>query len=48
MAPQGSVYFHQRQSTAGAIMPLGEPDWLNWSCDKHNTLGLAYGPCHKT
>jgi len=42
-----SVYFSIRgKSTAGAILPLGEPDWLNWSCDKDNMLnmlGLACG-----
>jgi len=23
------------------ILPLGKPDWLNWSSDEENTLGLA-------
>jgi len=27
----GGVYFTiKRKSTAGAILPSGEPDWLNW------------------
>jgi len=29
------------KSTAGVILPLGESDWLDWSNDKDDTLGLA-------
>jgi len=40
----GSVYFAIRgKSTAGAVLPLGGHDWLKWSCNKNNILGLAYG-----
>jgi len=28
-------------NTAGDILPLGESDCLDWSCDKDDTLGLA-------
>jgi len=30
------------KSTAGVISPLVAPDWLNWSSDTDDTLGLAY------
>jgi len=43
--PKRSVYFVIRsKSTAGAVLPLCECDWLNWSRDK----GLTYGLCHVT
>jgi len=29
------------KSTAGVILPLGESDWLDWSSDKDDILGLA-------
>jgi len=39
-----SAYFSiSSKSTPGVILPLAEPDWLNWSRDKDDTLGLAYG-----
>jgi len=45
----GSVYFAIRgKSTGGANLPLGESTWLDWSCEKDNMLGLAYGLCHVT
>jgi len=48
MIKLGSVSFAIRgKSTAGAILPLDELDWLNWSCD-NDMLGLAYGVCHMT
>jgi len=35
----GSVYFAiNGKSTAGTILPLAEPDWLNLLCDKDDTL----------
>jgi len=34
------------KNTAGVILPLGESDWLDWSSDKDDTLGLALGPCY--
>jgi len=37
------------KTTAGVILPLGEPTGQNWSCDKDDTLGLVHaGPCHMT
>jgi len=33
--------WHQRQSTAGVILPLRECNCLDWSSDKDATLGLA-------
>jgi len=45
----GSVCFSiTGKNTAGDVLPLGEPDLLNCSCDKDNTLGLAYGLCNVT
>jgi len=38
----GSVYLPSGKSTAGAILPLGEPSWLIWSCAKDNMLVLAF------
>ena len=35
-------------SAAKALVELFEPDWLNCSCDKDDTLGLAYYPCYVT
>jgi len=32
---------HQRQSTVGDILPLGESNCLDWSSYKGDTLGLA-------
>jgi len=32
----------------GVILPLAEPDWLNWSRYKDNTLGFAYYLCNMT
>jgi len=29
------------KSTAGIILPLAESDWLDWSSDKDDILGLA-------
>ena len=29
------------KSTAGVILPLGESDWLDWSSDKDDALGLV-------
>jgi len=29
-------------------LPLDGPDWLKWSSEKNNTLGLAYGLWPKT
>ena len=41
-----SVYLAIRsKSTGGAFLLLSEPFWLNWSCDKDDTFGLAYGLC---
>jgi len=31
----------RRKSTAGVILPLGESDYLDWSSDKDDTLGLV-------
>jgi len=36
------------KSTTGAILPLHEPDCLNWSYCKDNMLGSTYRPCHMT
>jgi len=36
------------KSSAGAIFTLAEPDWLNWSQDKDDMLGLMYRLCHVT
>jgi len=45
----GNVYFAiTGQNTAGAILPLDEPDWLHWSCDVDDMLGLGYCPSHVT
>jgi len=33
--------WHQKESTAGVILPLGESDCLDWSSDNDNKLGLA-------
>jgi len=33
---------------ARAQLPLAEPDWLNWSHDKDNILGLTDRLCHIT
>jgi len=33
--------FPQRQKHAGVILRFGESDWLDWSSDKDDTLGLA-------
>jgi len=45
----GSVNLAIRcNSTVGPLLPLGKPNWLNWSCDKNDTIGLAYGSCHIT
>jgi len=36
---QVGVYFAIKgKSNVRAILPFGEPDWLNWSCDEHVTL----------
>jgi len=34
------------EAKAGAILPLGKPDWLIWWCDKDETLGWVYDLCH--
>jgi len=45
----GSFYFSASgKSTAGAILPLAKPDWLNWSCYKDDMLGLLYRSCNVT
>jgi len=45
----GRIYFSIRgKSTAEAILTLGKPDWLNWSNDKDNMLGLTHGFCRMT
>jgi len=36
------------KTTAGVILPVGECDWLDWSSDKDDTLGLAQGRCNTT
>jgi len=41
-------YFAIRcKNTAGVILPLSDSDWLNWSSDKDDTLGLVHSLCHK-
>jgi len=38
----GSVYFAiSGNNTAGAVLSLGERNWLNLSCDMHDVLGLV-------
>jgi len=45
----GYIYFAIRgKSTTGFILPLGGSDWLDWSSDKDDILGLAQGPCNIT
>jgi len=37
-----SVYFAViGKSMAGAILPLAEPDWLYWSCDKDAWISIS-------
>jgi len=36
---------HQRKKHSGFFVLLGGSDWLDWSSDKDDILGLAYGPC---
>jgi len=43
-----SILSSEAKVLTEAIFPLGEPDWLNWSCDKDDTLGLACGFCQMT
>ena len=47
-----NVYFAiTGQNTAGAIVPLDEPDertWLHWSCDMDDMLDLVHCPSHVT
>jgi len=33
---------------AATLLPLTEPDWLNWSHNKDYILGLAERLCHTT
>jgi len=35
-------------STGGAVLPLGELDWLKWLWYKDNMLGFVDGLCHMT
>jgi len=40
--------WHQRQSTAGVVLPQREFDLLHWLSDKDDALGLVYLSCNKT